>query len=120
MLASEQIVAALQAGSGMFQHGHTYICHPMPQRLRWPCSRLSSEIVCSSRQQQGAYLQQALHDVLGGLPYVGDTRGRGLFAGVELVCDKERKTAFDPLLKLQAIKAQHGARAAGLSDGRNH
>lgn len=31
----------------------------------------------------------------------------GLFAGVELVCDKERKTAFDPLLKLHAaIKAQ--------------
>jgi adenosylmethionine-8-amino-7-oxononanoate aminotransferase len=28
VLVSEKIVAALQAGSGMFQHGHTYICHP--------------------------------------------------------------------------------------------
>ncbi len=58
-------------------------------------------------QQQGAYLQQALHDVLGELPYVGDTRGRGLFAGVELVRDKTSKTPFDPALKLHAaLKAQ--------------
>jgi adenosylmethionine-8-amino-7-oxononanoate aminotransferase len=27
VLASETIVSALKAGSGLFQHGHTYICH---------------------------------------------------------------------------------------------
>jgi adenosylmethionine-8-amino-7-oxononanoate aminotransferase len=54
-------------------------------------------------KQQGAYLQKALHEVLGELPHVGDTRGRGLFAGVELVRDKASKTPFDPTLKLHAV-----------------
>ncbi|MDH0310046.1 aspartate aminotransferase family protein [Klebsiella pasteurii] len=108
VLASEQIVAALQAGSGMFQHGHTYICHPTAAAAALAVQQvIERDRLLEQVQQQGAYLQQALHDVLGGLPYVGDTRGRGLFAGVELVCDKERKTAFDPILKLHAaIKAQ--------------
>ncbi len=62
-------------------------------------------------KQQGAYLQQALREVLGELPHVGDTRGRGLFAGVELVRDKDSKTPFDPALKLHAaIKANCMAR----------
>lgn len=62
-------------------------------------------------KQQGDYLQRALRDRLGELPQVGDTRGRGLFAGVELVRDKASKTPFDPALKLHArIKANCMAR----------
>ncbi|HED3305940.1 TPA: aminotransferase class III-fold pyridoxal phosphate-dependent enzyme, partial [Klebsiella quasipneumoniae subsp. similipneumoniae] len=62
-------------------------------------------------KQQGAYLHKALREVLGELPHVGDTRGRGLFAGVELVRDKDDKTPFDPSLKLHAaIKANCMAR----------
>ncbi len=49
VLASEQIVAALQAGSGMSSMVTPTSATRQPQRLRWPCSRLSSEIVCSSR-----------------------------------------------------------------------
>lgn len=84
------------------------ICHPTAAAAALAVQQvIERDRLLEQVQQQGTYLQQALHDVLGGLPYVGDTRGRGLFAGVELVCDKERKTAFDPLLKLHAaIKAQ--------------
>ncbi|MFT4271102.1 MAG: aspartate aminotransferase family protein [Pantoea sp.] len=112
VLASEKIVAALQAGSGLFQHGHTYICHATAAAAALAVQQvIERDNLLAQVQQQGAYLQQALREVLGELPHVGDTRGRGLFAGVELVQDKASKTPFDPALKLHAaIKAQCMAR----------
>lgn len=112
VLASEKIVAALQAGSGLFQHGHTYICHATAAAAALAVQQIiERDNLLAQVQQQGAYLQQALREVLGALPHVGDTRGRGLFAGVELVQDKASKTPFDPALKLHAaIKAQCMAR----------
>ena len=48
-----------------------------------------------------------------GHPHVGDIRGRGLFWGLELVADRERKTPFDPRTRIHArIKAE--ALKAGL------
>lgn len=50
VLAGEKIMAALQAGSGLFQHGHTYICHgPLPPPRHWRSSRLSSVTICWKR-----------------------------------------------------------------------
>jgi adenosylmethionine-8-amino-7-oxononanoate aminotransferase len=107
VLASEKIVAALQAGSGLFQHGHTYICHATAAAAALAVQQvIERDNLLDAVKQQGHYLQNALRDVLGELPHVGDTRGRGLFAGVELVYDKGDKTPFDPALKLHAaIKA---------------
>lgn len=103
VLASEKIVGALQAGSGLFQHGHTYICHATAASAALAVQHvIERDNLLDAVKQQGAYLQTALGDVLGELPYVGDTRGRGLFAGVELVRDKVDKTPFDPDLKLHA------------------
>ncbi|WP_058972931.1 aspartate aminotransferase family protein [Type-D symbiont of Plautia stali] len=112
VLASEKIVSALQAGSGLFQHGHTYICHATAASAALAVQQvIERDNLLDAVKQQGAYLQNALREVLGDLPHVGDTRGRGLFAGVELVRDKESKTPFDPALKLHAaIKANCMAR----------
>lgn len=112
VLASEKIVSALQAGSGLFQHGHTYICHATAASAALAVQQvIERDNLLDAVKQQGAYLQNALRECLGDLPHVGDTRGRGLFAGVELVRDKESKTPFDPALKLHAaIKANCMAR----------
>ncbi len=112
VLASEKIVSALQAGSGLFQHGHTYICHATAASAALAVQQvIERDNLLDAVKQQGAYLQNALREVLGDLPHVGDTRGRGLFAGVELVRDKESKTHFAPALKLHAaIKANCMAR----------
>ncbi|OUG64531.1 aminotransferase class III-fold pyridoxal phosphate-dependent enzyme, partial [Klebsiella variicola] len=112
VLASETIVSALKAGSGLFQHGHTYICHATAASAALAVQQvIARDNLLAAVKQQGAYLQQALREVLGELPHVGDTRGRGLFAGVELVRDKDIKTPFDPALKLHAaIKANCMAR----------
>ncbi len=39
VLASETIVSALKAGSGLFQHGHTSFVMLPPRRQLWRCSR---------------------------------------------------------------------------------
>lgn len=107
VLASEKIVSVLQTGSGLFQHGHTYICHATAASAALAVQQvIERDNLLQAVRQQGDYLHNALREVLGELPHVGDTRGRGLFAGVELVRDKGNKTPFDPALKLHAaIKA---------------
>ncbi|HFZ8993983.1 TPA: aspartate aminotransferase family protein [Citrobacter freundii] len=112
VLASEKIVSALQSGSGMFQHGHTYICHATAASAALAVQQvIERDNLLEAVKQQGAYLNKSLCEVLGDLPHTGDIRGRGLFLGVELVRDKESKTPFDPALKLHAaIKANCLAR----------
>lgn len=107
VMASEKIVGALREGSGLFQHGHTYICHATAASAALAVQQvIERDNLLDAVKKQGDYLQRALRNVLGELPQVGDTRGRGLFAGVELVRDKASKTPFDPALKLHArIKA---------------
>jgi len=38
VLAQQRIVEAMSAGSGFFQHGHTYLATRSPAPRRWPCS----------------------------------------------------------------------------------
>lgn len=47
----------------------------------------------------GAYLIERLHS-LSDVDMVGDIRGLGLFAGIELVQDKKSRQWFDPSLKV--------------------
>jgi adenosylmethionine-8-amino-7-oxononanoate aminotransferase len=108
VLAHRRIVETLRAGSGMFQHGHTYIGHPVAAAAALAVQtvirrdRLLDQVVA-----RGRYLAQSLRDAFGAHPHVGDIRGRGLFMAVELVADRSDKRPFDPALRLHArIKAE--------------
>jgi len=60
---------------------------------------------------RGDELQTMLHAAFDTHPHVGDIRGRGLFWGVELVQDRDKKQPFDPGKRLHArIKKQALAR----------
>ena len=103
VLVSDKVIEPLRRGSGLFQHGHTYICHPTAAAAALAVQQvIERDNLLSQVQQQGNYLLQKLEKELAGLEFVGNTRGRGLFAGVELVRDKHTKAAFDPALKLHA------------------
>ena len=114
VLAQSHVVQALAAGSGAFQHGHTYLGHAMACAAALAVQqviRRDGLVECVQRQGEG--LRQRLQAVLGEHPHVGDIRGRGLFQAIELVQDRAGKTPFDPALKLHArIKAR--AMAEGL------
>lgn len=108
VLAHSRIVEPIRRGSGLFQHGHTYIGHPMAAAASLAVQQvIQRDKLLAAVRERGAYLRRALVEQLGQHPHVGDIRGRGLFMGVELVRDRASKTPFDPAHKLHArIKAQ--------------
>jgi adenosylmethionine-8-amino-7-oxononanoate aminotransferase len=108
VLASEKVVAAMRGGSGAFQHGHTYIGHPVAAAAALAVQRvIKRDNLLAAVRANGEHLDRALRATLGGHPHVGDIRGRGLFRGVELVEDRASKRPFDPAARLHArIKAE--------------
>ncbi len=108
MLCSSAIYAAIEGGSGFFQHGHTYIGHPMAcAAADVVVQKLTDGGMTDRAARMGAVLDAALHDAFGQHPNVGDIRGRGMFLGLELVADRDTKAPFDPGLGLH--KALKGA-----------
>lgn len=108
VLAQGRIVNAIGQGSGFFQHGHTYLGHPVACAAALAVQQIIErdglvERVASAGVLFGDLLQQAL----GAHPNVGDIRGRGFFWGVELVRDRDSKAPFDPGFRLHAqVKKQ--------------
>ena len=99
MLCSKEIYAAIKGGSGFFQHGHTYLGHPVATVAgRAVVSKLLREDLVARAATQGAKLALVLQDRFGQAPHVGDIRGRGLFAGIEFVADRDTKEPLDPAL----------------------
>ncbi|MGA0300323.1 MAG: aminotransferase class III-fold pyridoxal phosphate-dependent enzyme, partial [Paracoccaceae bacterium] len=97
MMCSEKIYEAIERGSGFFQHGHTYLGHPMAAAAaNAVLDVLVEQNLLSDVTPKGEYLQNALSSKFGQHPHVGDIRGRGLFRAVELVENRQEKTPFDP------------------------
>jgi adenosylmethionine-8-amino-7-oxononanoate aminotransferase len=114
VLAKSKIVDALRRGSGIFQHGHTYIGHPTAAAAALAVQKvIQRDGLLQKVQDRGALFKQLLLERLGSNEHVGDIRGRGLLWGVELVRDRQTKAAFSPAARLHArIKAR--AMANGL------
>ncbi len=114
MLCTDTIHDAIAAGTGFFQHGHTYMGHPVACAAAGAVlDRLTVGGLVGRVGEMGAKLRQALDTAFGQHPHVGDIRGRGLFLGLEMVADRRTKEPFDPRLKLHA-KIKRAAFAEGL------
>ncbi len=107
MMCSAPIYEAIRTGSGFFQHGHTYLGHPTAAAAALAVlRRLVDDELVDRASTVGAELRDALEDTFKNHPHVGDIRGRGLFLGLEIVEDRERKAPFPPILRIpEKIKA---------------
>ena len=107
VLVHGRIMEALHAGSGLFQHGHTYIGHPVGAAAALAVQKvIKRDGLLAAVRERAPHFERRLREALGGHPHVGDIRGRGFFRGVELVEDRASKKPFDPALKVNArIKA---------------
>lgn len=102
-LVSDKIYQAFRDGPGAFQHGHTYLGHPIACAAALAVQKaIKSRGLLDAVKAQGAVFHQALVQRFGDHPHIGDIRGRGLFRGLELVQDRATKEPFDAGLKLHA------------------
>jgi adenosylmethionine-8-amino-7-oxononanoate aminotransferase len=105
VIAKEEIHSTIKEASGAFVHGHTYSQNPLSCAIGLAVlSYIEENRLIPRCAQMGRYLLDRLQ-ILGKRKIVGDVRGRGLFAGVEYVRDKETKETFDPGVKVNALIA---------------
>jgi 4-aminobutyrate--pyruvate transaminase len=115
-LISDRIHAALIEGSrknGSFGHGFTYGAHPVACAVALETLAIYEErdILSHVRRVAPAFL-----DGLGRFrdhPLVGDVRGIGLIAGVEVMADKATRTPF-PAARKAGLVVQQACQDHGL------
>ena len=114
VLLARRLFDAFASGTGFFQHGHTYMGHPVAAAAALAVQRaIRDGGLLANVQAMGDRLQDRLTAHFGQHPHVGDIRGRGLFQAIELVADRETRAPFDPARKLHA-KIKAAAMARGL------
>ncbi len=103
LMINEKIHQAMLVQSrklGSFGHGFTYGAHPVACAVALETLKIYAErdIVGHVRSVSPSFLAglEAIEDH----PLVGDARGVGLIAGVELVADKRTREAFPPAAKV--------------------
>ncbi len=102
LFKEEMFQTFLKAGDQAFWHGYTYTGHPTVCAAGLAnLEIIKGEKLVQKAREQGRYLQKVLA-TLKDLPIVGDVRGKGLVAAVELVRDKQTKAMFSAETKVVA------------------
>ncbi|MGU3575131.1 aspartate aminotransferase family protein [Brucellaceae bacterium C25G] len=105
-IVSEKMWNVLVQGSdklGPIGHGWTYSAHPICAAAGIANLQLIDELnLIENARDTGSYFRQALADALSNHKNVGDIRGEGLMAAVELVEDKDNRQFFDASHKIGA------------------
>jgi len=123
VMISEPIYQAMISESekvGVFGHGYTYSAHPVTTAVALETLKIYEErdILSHVRRISPHFL--ASLRALDQHPLVGNVRGVGLVAGLELVKDKETREAFDPAEKVGQIAErfclQHGLIVRAMGD----
>lgn len=93
VLMSQKVYDVIADGSGAAAvgHGYTYSAHPVSAAVGLEVLRLYENGLLDNGRKAGARLMAGLES-LRDHPLVGEVRGRGMLAAVELVTDKAKKT----------------------------
>jgi adenosylmethionine-8-amino-7-oxononanoate aminotransferase len=96
VLARDEIVAVLEAKPSNFVAGHTFIGNPLTAATGLAVLRylLRHELVENARVQ-GERLLARLGELAQRHPTIGDVRGLGLLAAIELVADRGTRRPFE-------------------------
>ncbi|MGQ0663610.1 MAG: aspartate aminotransferase family protein [Pseudomonadota bacterium] len=109
VLVARSIADAIAAGSGLLQHGHTYMGHPVAAAAALAVQRtIKADNLLANVRRRAEELRAALDERFGNHHYVGDIRGRGLLLGLELVRERATQEPFDPALRLHAAVQREG------------
>ncbi len=104
VMVNERVFQALADEShkiGTFGHGYTYSGHPVAAAVAIETLKIYDEIDIGTHVQcVTPHMQAELQRRFAGHRLVGEVRGVGLIAAVELVANKETHANFDPALKI--------------------
>ncbi|SDD52040.1 L-2,4-diaminobutyrate transaminase [Kordiimonas lacus] len=88
---------------GGFSHGYTYSGHPVGAAVALKVLEIMKrEQLVENAATTGAYFHQQLREAFKGHAHVGEIRGAGLVAAIQLMADADSKTFLDPTRKLAA------------------
>ncbi|HTH45396.1 MAG TPA: aspartate aminotransferase family protein [Oxalicibacterium sp.] len=118
--AINEVIAQNSGRIGTLGHGYTASGHPVATAVALENLNIIEERrLVENAARSGEVLQQALR-AMSGHPLIGEVRGTGLIAGVELVADKTTRKPFDPLGKAGAFAYEqahrHGLIVRGIQD----
>jgi len=109
-LVSERVWQVLSQGSeryGVFGHGFTYTAHPLAAAAALTnLTILERDGLVEQAAKRGAYLRERLHERFADHPLVGEVRGEGLIAAVEVVGSRSPLQRFEPSLRVGARLAK--------------
>ncbi|GGG21996.1 aspartate aminotransferase family protein [Caldovatus sediminis] len=116
VMINDKVFQGIAEGShtiGTWGHGFTYSGHPVPAAVAVETLRIYDEIgLLDHVRRVGPYMQKALRARFADHPLVGEVRGVGLIAAIELVEDKAARRNFDPArkvgLRLAKLGEEHG------------
>jgi len=108
VMVHDRIADVLIDEGGDFNHGFTYSGHPVAAAVALANIELMrrENIVEKVGSDTGPYFQRCLTE-LASHPLVGEVRGVGLVAAIELVRDKRSRELFDPVGRVGEICRDH-------------
>jgi 4-aminobutyrate---pyruvate transaminase len=119
---TDEVFDVMAAPDRMFMHGFTYSGHPVACATALRNLRIiEEENLPANAAASGAFLLEELNRLLSDHPHVGNIRGKGLMAFVEVVANRETKAKFDPAQnvggKLQSTIRRRGLIVRASNDG---
>ncbi len=114
VMLSDDIASVMIDDGGEFAHGFTYSGHPVACAVASENIRILNEegIVKRVEAETGPYFQARLRE-LNDHPLVGEVRGVGLIAGIELVRDKATRKRFNSAMNV-GVRCRDFAAKRGL------
>lgn len=95
-----QVLLEASAKHGAFYHGYTYSGHPVGAAVaRANLALMHQENLLVKTRENGEYLHEKLRSEVLPHPLVGEIRGRGLLAGIQLVTNKQTRELPAPAQK---------------------
>jgi 4-aminobutyrate--pyruvate transaminase len=115
-----KVVSEASARNGVFGHGFTYSGHPVAAAVALEALKIYAEgdVLAHVRSIQDRFQsglrQFATHTL------VGEVRGIGLIAGVQLMADRSMRSSFDPVgmagARFTEVALKHGLLTRALGD----
>lgn len=108
-----EAIESMSGRTGGFAHGFTYSGHPLSAAVALEALAIYDEMELPALSRRLAAVLARELSSLGTHPMVGEIRGRGFMAGIELVRNRGTREAFEPSFAVGALVEQR-TRAHGL------